>query len=886
MRLVYTLTLLLIALTSFGQLHILKDVNDESVGNTQASMGNNFGSSAIFNGRFYFGAYQQVTLDKIWSTDGTEAGTKIVETPLKGDVGGYFAVMDDFLYMSLTSADSSGIWKFDRDLKFQWVSSTGGEMITSGSKLIFFTRYRSGVYELWRTDGTTDGTFKLADIPNLQNSIFQGRIKPFGDKLFYLNSDGVHGNELWVTDGTLTGTKMVVDINPAGDGVVEGNFQIINNEFYFNSADGYLWKTDGTETGTIKFSSIHISANFLAHVGTKCIVGHEDATDGRQFYIYDLASQDYTFFRDVTPGPKVDGELNGWAKAFKNAIYFILRNGDDYQLWKTDGTEQSTSLAYSFDLPEGYRIQEMWTVNDKIFLETYSPDNKGTYYLMAGDDVNPFATIFTGAYVFDRIPFGDKFLTVLTDDIHDYEPWISDGTTSGTHMIKDIETLTSAGTTDIAVNNGKLFIFNEDGFRKRSLWTSDGSEEGTTKLTEGLPPYNLHPPLYVHDTKSFFVNIDGTHGKELWTTDGTSAGTFMLKDAIPGTDGWDVTSMLWKGDVGYYNVTNDLGGYQLWKTDGTTVGTVKATADGFGFDVTEAIIFKDEFYYSRLNALTKSDGGSVQSTVKIIDPTGTVDFRGAIRGLKTGTNYFFFGADDKTHGNEMWISDGTDGGTHMIKDIHTASNDDASYSVQPAIIVNDVVYFVAAETNDKELWRSDGTDAGTYVVKDINPNGSSNAGNFRIVGNTILFTADDGTHGTEIWKTDGTSAGTVMVRDIKPGSTSSNVAFSVISGSTQYLTADDGVHGVELWVTDGTENNTTLIKDVHPGPHNMQMYTQPTVVIDDHAYFIMDDGTHGFNLWRSDGTAKGTLRIDGSALLNLPAGYYPAIVSLNNKVFL
>ena len=81
-----------------------------------------------------------------------------------------------------------------------------------------------------------------------------------GELFFSATDDSIHGNELWKTDGTEEGTTMVKDIRDGSDSSNPYGFTEFNGELYFVADDGVhgfeLWKTDGTGIGTILVADI------------------------------------------------------------------------------------------------------------------------------------------------------------------------------------------------------------------------------------------------------------------------------------------------------------------------------------------------------------------------------------------------------------------------------------------------------------------------------------------------------------------------------------------------------------------------------------------------------------------------------------------------------
>lgn len=399
----------------------------------------------ILNGIYYFGANDGNHSTELWRSDGTKTGTYMVKDINPGINDGSFpyqlsAIGDTFYFFARTGDNNGsnwignkGLWKsdgteagtllvedFGDDSKTSYMGA--GYLQSFGNLLIFAQDDEAGngsQWEPWISDGSSSAS-KLKDIwPGDGGSDFRDCVELSG-KCYSSADDYVHGSELWVTDGTKAGTVILKDINEHNssqtrtESSMPTNITVVGNKLFFVAFDTVqgisLWKSDGTEAGTIM---------------VKDSFADENETNLMTRYSY---RDNYGDFTDV----------NG-------VLYFKFNDGvHGQQLWKSDGTEAGTVMVK--DMGSSSAPSSLIVMNNTLYF-WFSDDTTATNSGLYKTDGTATGTLKVKEFSSDGYEMsgygisednGKLYFELLNyGNSNTKEYWVSDGSEAGTFKLVD-----------------------------------------------------------------------------------------------------------------------------------------------------------------------------------------------------------------------------------------------------------------------------------------------------------------------------------------------------------------------------------------------------------------------------------------------------------------
>lgn len=400
-------------------------------------------------------------------------------------------------------------------------------MTNCGGKVLFkATNSGNTNNELWVTDGTADGTYLLKEInPSTKTGSDIGQMTIFKNEAYFSANDGTHGAELWKTDGTAEGTVMVKDISPGSQGSQPGHLVVWNDNLYFKAFHPdygtELWRTAGTTESTQLVADITPGAastqpGYL--FSTSCGIYFNGLNNLHLYFSNGTPSGSFLLSDEISVG-QLD---NAFFTEYKNEVYFRAvdaTSGTGSQLWKTSGNAVTRVTGFVSGTTQ-FDPRHLTVAGDKLFMvgeqepygrELWVLDDSGIHM---AKDINPdghgglagaFFTEFKGKLVFSANPPASG-----------QEVWVSDGTSNGTKIIKDLNPGLASSFAISPVNIGDTLYYSADDGTGGEIWrilSPDGQPE---KFTD-IPGGGAWGPELARIGKTYvFSASDAVNGTELW----------------------------------------------------------------------------------------------------------------------------------------------------------------------------------------------------------------------------------------------------------------------------------------------------------------------------------------------------------------------------------
>jgi ELWxxDGT repeat protein len=359
-----------------------------------------------------------------------------------------------------------------------------------GNTLLFAAYKPTEGVELWKSDGTAEGTVLVKDIVPGPDSGNPFELTAAGNTLFFRAFEPSTGEELWKSDGTAEGTVLVKDIAPGMSASNPASLIAMGSNVLFGATvagTNGLWKSDGTPQGTFLVASNvfpslpAVADGLLFFVDASRRLWRSDGTSQGTYPV-----SNFPLRVELLPAPTAVGDTLFFKGCDETA---------GCELWKSDGTVQGT-IRLKDIFPGSYSsmVDHLVAVGNTLFFEACEP--------------------VTGC-----------------------EPWKSDGTEAGTVLVEDISVGPTGGgylrssTTNWADVGGVLLFSTTDGVLGQELWRSKGTPRDTFMLQDIAPgPASSFPDSFTVAGKNvFFVADDGITGRELWLIPGFASHTGAYK---------------------------------------------------------------------------------------------------------------------------------------------------------------------------------------------------------------------------------------------------------------------------------------------------------------------------------------------------------------------
>ncbi|MCB1598759.1 MAG: hypothetical protein KDI66_01905 [Xanthomonadales bacterium] len=759
--------------------------------------------------------------------------------------------------------------------------------------------------DLWRSDGTDAGTYRLADIypgPQFGGGPF---LVPVNGQAAFLADDGSFGKELWCSDGTIQGTRMVRDLVPGFRGFSSpwlevfgqlGNQTVLRLEHPDSGAELYVSDCDSlTLIRDLNPGGSGVDYRGGVVSGGRIVFAGNDGNTGVEPWISDGSAAGTHVLTELRAGTDGSEPYDFRVGANGTAWFAACPMTNLCQIYRLDVATETlvaianTEVATSADLALVAEVNGRlvaWRRDASTGMEPLAVDGITATSL---GDLNPgiedsryddgHAVMANGTLLFSARLSSSAVVMMRTDGTPagTEEVWRVPG--GGQSFVSSIE-----GPMDFPALSGVRVVFQAGDGTSTHVYQTDGSFAGTEILAAGTilgsplagpvaTPVPNGQLLRTSPSGLLFSNGNPAQNHVVMETRGDSSSNAGLSGAF----GQNIVAGALMGS-GYETI---FGGARpgLWRplrpllpaalTNQPTLRPVTAT--GGLISVQLPVAGTEPWYYDAQTETTRSLGdlnpGIADTVLGLAFPYGG----GLIAGARQS---------DTTV--RLLVTDGTASGSE-VRNTGCAEADPSNFDSRDRIILvgDRIVFPCVLPMLGTEPWVYDIQSRSAAMLADLNPgSGSSTPVPIAMDGQRALILTKAP---YALWMTDGTPAGTQQISDLSvlPNPDSAQIYPSYASaGSFGILVLNrlDGQPGEGIAAVFRIDATGAQVLATAQRP-SLAYFSAAPVLFEDKVYFPFHDDAEGLELWESDGTVPGTHRV-AQALRPGPASARPDVLTV------
>jgi ELWxxDGT repeat protein len=688
----------------------------------------------------------------------------------------------------------------------------------------------------------------------------------FGDQLVFQGTTVADGMEIWKSDGTTDGTTLLHTATAGSAHTSLSSLASTPNfllySYWAGSSFGFgRWNGTGAPT-TFSKAGMTNGYNFVAS-GNKIIFSGETAADGAELWVSDGTSAGTVLHKSF-----YSGSTGG------NPQIAALESGDVIAVGKSSATESSiiitdgtTITNFSSKLPAAFSFSKIIETDNYIYFDARVTWTPKPYRFSTESDVlqplfstsNTYTAIGAGLMceVGDYVYFIDPATGLMR--VSDSSP--SEVADSGMQALSTFFwALLYPQITDLscnylmAINNGIVEVREDHSVKKVPLTWGLDQPFGASVAADYLL-YNSNAGISLHSSlrDSYMLKMDGTvqslgsskyflsrfGNSALHSTNDNQATIFLLDLETNQTS--VVKDMTQFSGLTYINALTTWGNNLylssdngIYKTDGTTAGTVLVATTGGG---TYGTATNGSYLY--MGAYTAAQGfglyrttGAVGNLTRVVSTGTTVDYivkfgtgvayitssssaisyyNGStnstlytdslygssgvtstnVRNLRTVGNVLFYEAASSASGfGIIRYRDPVSTNFYSIQNLYDTTG--LEFEIKEAVELGGSIYVPAMHpTSGAGIWKFSLNFTNPELVKELN-NGVSDAGirDFTLRGDRLVFASDAAGDGFEPWISDGTTSGTKLIGEIAVGAGSNPVFLNRTTNGKIFVLAD------------------------------------------------------------------------------------------------